>query len=164
MKVVVDTNVLVSGMLSEHGAPSKVLQMILGGFLRVCFVSEILAEYEAVLKRVEFNFSDALTVRLLAQIVTAGERVFSKPLNFHLPDPSDDVFLEAALVGRVDCLITGNLRHFPASCREGICILPPRKFLEFYAERQSGGTGKIKSPAARYRIHRKPKKKKKSGS
>ncbi len=154
MKVVVDTNVLVSGLLSPEGPPGKIVDMIGSGKLEVCHNSRILAEYREVLIRPEFDISVSLVASLLDQIRTNGESANTQPLSQPLLDPSDEAFLEAAISGGADCLITGNLKHFPASCRHGMRVLSPREFLEFYRERRPGGPGKVKSPSAGYGTRR----------
>ncbi|HOW88274.1 MAG TPA: putative toxin-antitoxin system toxin component, PIN family [Candidatus Omnitrophota bacterium] len=154
MKVVVDTNVLVSGILSAEGPPGRIVDWIIEGHLRVCCNSRIIAEYELVLRRPKLALSGLLVARLLTQMTPARELASGVPLLHHLPDASDEVFLEAALAGSVDCLITGNLKHFPLSCRQGMRVLSPKEFLEFYADRQSGGSGKVKSPSTRYKAKR----------
>ena len=47
-------------------------------------------------------------------------------------DPDDESFLEASIAGKVRCLITGNIAHFPYSSRQGTKILSPFEFLDFY--------------------------------
>ena len=160
MKIVVDTNVLVSGMLSSEGPPGVIVRMIVSGSLQLCFDGRILAEYEAVLKRPEFALHTSHVASLLAQIVAGGESVSSLPTTQHLPDPSDAKFVDVALAGQVECLATGNLRHFPPACRQGVRVLSPREFLSFFRDHLSGNPDKIKSPSAQYRT-RKPGKSKK---
>jgi putative PIN family toxin of toxin-antitoxin system len=151
MKVVVDTNVLVSGILSAEGPPGKIVDLIIQEYLRVFYNSKIIAEYERVLSRPKLALSDLLVTRLLTQIRASGESVFGVPLSHNLPDASDESFLEAAIAAPADCLITGNLKHFPLSCRQGMRVLSPKEFLEFYADQQASGSGKVKSPSIRYK-------------
>ena len=61
-----------------------------------------------------------------------GQFVSALPLKSSLPDPDDEPFLEVAIAGNVRSLITGNIAHYPSSLREGINILSPSKFLEYY--------------------------------
>jgi len=57
-----------------------------------------------------------------------------KSLEFTLKDPADNKFLECALAGKVDCLVTGNTRHFPSPTYKGIKVISPRKFWAIYKE------------------------------
>jgi uncharacterized protein len=132
VKVVVDTNVLVVGLLSPFGPPGEVVRMIAGGALHLCFDARILTEYQEVLARAKFGFDADLVQTFLDQIQADGFSVAGFPLTDRLPDPADEAFLEAALAGTARCLVTGNTRHFPAGRRQGMAVLSPREFLEYY--------------------------------
>jgi predicted nucleic acid-binding protein len=56
-------------------------------------------------------------------------------LEFHLPDPDDEPFLEVALAGGAKAMVTGNKRHFPREEYEGIRMLFPAEFLEALKEK-----------------------------
>lgn len=132
MKAVVDTNVLVAGLLSPFGPPGEIVRMIASGTLRVCFDARILTEYDEVLARPKFQFSSELTQALLEQIKTEGFSAAGNPLPARLPDPTDEPFLEAAIAGAANCLITGNIKHFPPPKRQGAVVLSPNEFLEYF--------------------------------
>ena len=132
MKVVLDTNVLVAGLLSPFGPPGEIIRMVASGTLSLCFDARILSEYAEVLKRPKFQFEQEQIHIVLDQIRAEGEAVASKPLSLRLPDESDEPFLEAALAGNVECLITGNLKHFPISRCQNMHILSPSGFLAYY--------------------------------
>lgn len=134
MRVVVDTNVLVAGLLSPFGPPGDVVRMIASGSLSLCFDARILSEYTHVLSRPKFPFHEAHIHALMDQVKAAGMVVAGDPLPAGLPDSADEPFLEVALAGRAQCLITGNLKHFPASTRQGMRVLTPREFLNWYPE------------------------------
>ncbi len=136
MKVVLDTNVLVSGLLSPHGPPGGILRMVAAGRLTPCLDARILAEYREVLSRATFGFRQDRVDELLAQIGTEGESVVAEPLRQRLKDTGDEPFLEVALATKAECLVTGNLRHYPASLREGVKVISPAEFLEFLRHRQ----------------------------
>ena len=130
MKVVLDTNVLVAGLLNPFGAPGRIVQLAAAGTISLCFDARILSEYRQVLQRPKFPFrSDEIDV-LLNQIRIAGERVTASPLAQRLPDADDEPFLEAAVAADAEYLITGNTRHFPAKCRGGVRVVSPTGFLE----------------------------------
>lgn len=129
MRVVVDTNVMVSGLLAPYGPAGEILRMISAGHLRLCYDARILAEYAEVLLRPKFPFEPDLVEALLAQIRQGGEVVAAAPLPLRLPDPDDEMFLQAALAGAAACLITGNLRHYPPAHRPGLPVVTPAEFL-----------------------------------
>lgn len=132
MRIVLDTNVLVAGLLSAHAAPARVLQSILAGEVSICYDSRIVAEYRQVLARPKFAFDQELTEDVIDWIEVSGELLIPPPLSVSLPDPDDVMFLEVAVAANVDCLVTGNLRHFPQRRRHGVSVLKPMQFVEWY--------------------------------
>lgn len=130
MRIVVDTNVLVSGLLSPFGPPGVVVSQIASGVVCLCYDGRILAEYADVLYRETFPFSEASIAALLGAIQANGELVFPAPLHLRLSDPDDEPFLEVAITSLADYLVTGNTRHFPARARQGVKILSPRQFID----------------------------------
>jgi len=130
MRVVLDTNVLVAGLLSAAGPPAWIVEAVLAGDLDLAFNAAIRQEYEDVLLRPEFRFSKPRVEALLAVVDRFGLWVAAvPPWRVALPDPDDEPFLGvAAVTGSV--LVTGNLRHFPARCREGVSVLTPRELVD----------------------------------
>ena len=59
----------------------------------------------------------------------------SRPLARRLPDPDDEPFLEAAIAGAADCLVTGNVTHFSPEARAGARVVTPADFIELYRAR-----------------------------
>jgi len=129
VRIVLDTNVLVSGVLGTTGPPARLVDGVLEGELELVFDVRILAEYEDVLRRPELALPRPAVGRLVASLERFGLEVVLPPWPVHLPDPDDEAFLAAAFA--LGCpLVTGNLRHFPASARQGVEVLSPRDFLE----------------------------------
>jgi len=136
MKIVLDTNVLVAGLLSPFGACGEIVRMVSSGEIRLSFNARILAEYEEVLRRPKFNFENEKVKVLLDYIVHRGQTVASFPFVNSLPDPDDETFLETAIASQAVCLVTGNQSHFPAELCHGIKIYSPREFLTFYKKQK----------------------------
>lgn len=132
MKIVLDTNVVVSGLLSPFGAPAEIVRLVSSGALELCYDARILSEYQNVLLRPKFLFEQVRVGYLLDQIKACGHIVIAKPLPKKLPDPDDEPFLEIALAGKARCLITGNLKHYPVKKRQGMLVVSPVEFLEIY--------------------------------
>ena len=130
MKIVLDTNVLVAGLLSPFGSPAQVLQLLLTGKLRLCYDTRTLAEYREVLARPKFGFDRELTNAVLDYLEQTGELTAATPWPLELPDPDDAVFLEVAAAGRAAYVVTGNLRHFPSRKRRGLKVVTPGQFIE----------------------------------
>ena len=131
MKVVLDTNVLVSALLSPYGPPARILDLILLGKLIPLYDDRILHEYRQVLLRERFGFEPQAVEALLQYVELVGMKVVASPLAGHqaAPDPEDLMFLEVALTSRAEALITGNMRHFPPAIRQGVRVVEPAAFL-----------------------------------
>jgi len=136
MKIVLDTNVLVSGLLTPFGSSGEIVRMISAGVLILHYDSRILLEYQEVLYRPKFQFDNEQIDTILAYVKQNGQVVAAGPLKNHLPDPDDEPFLEVAIAGRAVCLITGNKSHYPQHSQQGIKILSPSEFIDFYRRRK----------------------------
>jgi len=136
MRIVLDTNVLVAGLLSSSGPPGWIVEAAVAGELELALDMAIRDEYEEVLRRPEFRFPAARVSTLLALVDRFAHWVVAAPpWPDALPDPDDEAFLAvAAASGSV--LVTDNTRHFPAPLRRGVVVLTPREFRE-RARRQS---------------------------
>ena len=130
MRIVLDTNVLVSGFLSPHGPPGAILRSILAGSITLCLDERILTEYRDVLTRGRFAFASERVGAVLEFIEANGESVLAETLGVELPDPTDTMFVEVASAAGADCVVTGNRKHFPAERLEGVRVLLPRAFVD----------------------------------
>jgi putative PIN family toxin of toxin-antitoxin system len=130
LKIVLDTNVLVSGILSPNGPPAAVLRALLTERVTLCFDERIVSEYRDVLTRTRFAFDRELVEELIGFLESAGSPTLATPFAVTLPDPWDQMFVEVAVSSNADCLVTGNLRHFPETARAGVRVVSPREFLD----------------------------------
>ena len=129
MRIVVDTNVLVSGLLNPRGAPGRIVDLLLAGHVSLLVDDRIQAEYHEVLRRGRFGFDARDVGALLAFIDATATHLHGKPLAERLADEDDEPFLEAAIAGDADALVTWNVRHFPARLAQGIRIVSPATFV-----------------------------------
>ena len=129
MKIVLDTNVLVSGLLNPYGASAEIVGMLSSGILSLCYDSRIITEYKEVLSRPKFQFDQKKVSDLLAFLEMTGEIAATQPLTVRLPDVHDEVFMELAIASGAVFLITGNIKHFPADKCQGVKIVTPQQFL-----------------------------------
>lgn len=136
MRVVLDTNVLESGLLSPYGVPGELVRLVAIGALQVCYDARILAEYREVLLRPVFPFVQTQVEALLDQVKAGGLMVGALPLRTPTPDPDDEVFLAVALAGLVQHLVTGNTRHYPVKCRQKVRVVSPAEFLAWYRQQR----------------------------
>jgi uncharacterized protein len=137
MKVVLDTNVLVSGLLTPFGPSGEIVRMLFSGEIVLHLDARILSEYQDVLNRPKFMFNKDQIAILVDFIKHYAQFMSSSPLKNRLPDPDDEPFLEVAIAGKVKSLITGNTAHYPVPLREGIGIRSPSEFIEFYRKQSN---------------------------
>lgn len=125
--VVLDTNILVSALLSPFGQPARVLDLVLAGEAHLVFDDRLMAEYREVLARPKFGFRAEDVQALIDYLLAEGEPVVALPLFVTLPDSDDLPFLEVAAHANA-VLVTGNKAHYPAA--PAVMVLTPREFLE----------------------------------
>ena len=129
MKVVLDTNVLVSGLITAGGACGQIVGLIAEERIQPCVDERILLEYEAVLSRPRLQI-DARDAAGVLELIRANGEVFTPaPLAQEMPDAKDRAFLEVAATAGV-VLITGNARHYPPHARAGVTVTTPTAFLK----------------------------------
>ena len=134
--IVLDTNVLVSGLLSPYGPPGEIVRMVSSGELKLYLDARVITEYTEVLARPRFSFNQDSVSALLDFISRTGRSIASSPLPAPLPDTDDHPFLEIALAGKAAFLVTGNRAHFPAALCCGVNVVSPAEFMSAYgAER-----------------------------
>lgn len=114
---VIDTNVLISALLSKNpdAATVKVLRAIFDGRIVPLYHDDILTEYDDVLHREKFNFKEESIQLLLNAVKKFGVEVFPQPTGEILIDMDDLIFYEVAMEKREDdaYLVTGNQKHYP---------------------------------------------------
>jgi putative PIN family toxin of toxin-antitoxin system len=130
VKVVLDTNVLVSGLLSPAGAPGRIVDLVTALRVTLIFDDRLLAEYREVLARPRLRIAPAEAAAVVDLIEKEGFLVSAPPLPLQLPDPDDLPFVEVAEAGGAAALVTGNARHFiPLHGTFSVPIVAPAEFL-----------------------------------
>jgi len=129
---VIDTNVLVSALLSKNSdsPTSIILAKMFSESIIPLYNDEILNEYNEVLHREKFHFLDIDIKLVLSAIIEYGissERVLSKE---NITDPKDVVFYDVAMSKEDSFLVTGNTKHFPKTPM----VVTPAEFLEIIEE------------------------------
>ena len=137
MRIVLDTNVLVAGLLSPFGPPGEIVRMVSSGELTLCLDARVLSEYAEVLGRPRFGFDEDAVAALLDYMEYRGLVVASSPLPEALPDSDDEPFLEIALACGAEYLVTGNRAHFPEALCRGATVVSPAEFVAAYRERRA---------------------------
>jgi putative PIN family toxin of toxin-antitoxin system len=126
LKIVLDTNVIVSALLTPAGIPAKILNLILNNSVTMVYDNNILSEYIDVLGRSELKISKKSADVLIDFIQKEGEFRISSPLRQKFSHEGDKKFYEAYKSAETDYLVTGNIKHFPKE--KG--IVTPRMFLD----------------------------------
>jgi len=132
LRLVIDTNILVSAALKPEGLPRTVLVLAMTRPARLYVSQAILAEYCEVLSRREFKIRRGLRQQLL-QILKNRAQLVDPVRGLQVTkDPDDNKFLECADAARADYLITGNQRHFPRFWKK-TTIISSREFISIAA-------------------------------
>lgn len=129
IRIVLDTNVVVSGLLSPDGPPGAILDLAIDGALEIAHTPRVVAEYSRVLIRPRLGLDPAEIAHVLDTFDRIGLSVIAPPWPVPLPDAADSEFLACAAAAAA-VLVTGNLRHFPAAARLGVDVLSPRAFID----------------------------------
>ncbi len=121
---VIDTNVVVSGLLVPHGPSARVLDAVTGGRIKLVYDARILAEYRDVLHRPRLKLAPGKVAAFLgalqSQLLVAPQAV-----KVSGPDADDIVFIEAALATGDRTIVTGNLAHYPPEILHGVRVITP---------------------------------------
>lgn len=132
LRAVVDPGVLVSGVISPHGAPARILELFAAGAFDLVVSTALLAELEDVVERprIAERLPPREAGRLLRVIRATAETVDDPPLLRGVtPDPKDDYLISLARASRADLVVSGD-RHLtelrPAEPR----VLTPRAFVD----------------------------------
>jgi putative PIN family toxin of toxin-antitoxin system len=126
MKVVLDTNVIVSALLNTNGVPAKIVALVLNGRIKILYDNRIIFEYIDALSRKDFGFDMEIINDMIDYFRAEGEFVNSEYSNVKFIDETDKKFYEVYQSGEAQYLITGNIKHFPKN--DGIIV--PGEFLE----------------------------------
>src|ERR1017187_32786 len=113
IRVVLDTNVLVSANLSEEGLETLVVSLALNRKIQLHVSEPILQEYERVLRSPRLKFEAKEVARFLARLRRGSALVMPTRKVSASPDEADNRLLECAEAARADFLVTGNKKHFP---------------------------------------------------
>jgi putative PIN family toxin of toxin-antitoxin system len=113
LRLVIDTNVLVSAAIKPAGLQRTVFLIAISRSARLYVSRPILLEYAEVLARLELRIRKGLRLQLLQLIKNHGHTVSPDRRLEVTTDPADNMFLECADAARADYLVTGNQKHFP---------------------------------------------------
>lgn len=134
MLVVLDTNVLVSGLIKRNSKPGKIFDAIIHSKIQLIIDQRIFQEYQDVLYRPKFNFLKKQIDPVLRFIAFSSEWIECDPIDFshfEVIDNGDLPFAELA-IKKNTILITGNTKHFQFLKYFDIQVMQPGDFLSKY--------------------------------
>jgi uncharacterized protein len=142
INIVIDTNVLVSGMLTPGRAPAQLLELVLAGKIKLVISPQIIQEIQRVLeypgiiklmkkRRLEAaELEKALWRIVRVAHITAG----AVTVQGVAEDPSDEIFLACALEGQAEFIVSGDQHLTDLKNYQGISILPPAAFISLWSD------------------------------
>jgi putative PIN family toxin of toxin-antitoxin system len=130
-KLILDTNVIVSALLSNALPARIVYDVVLTETVNLCLSDAVFAEYVEVLGREKFGkfphfkAKAAIVLNRLQEIATFHTTPVAVEI---LKDKSDNKFLELALASSANYLLTGNTADFPLTKHGSVTIVTPREY------------------------------------
>lgn len=132
IRAVIDTDVLVSGLIKPDGPSGAILKDLRRGRFKVIFSSELLQELVSVLTypklRTKYGLNRSAGEILPALLALRGDLVIPRRHISICRDPDDDALFEAAIVGCADYIVSGDSDVLAVKRYEGIGILNPKAF------------------------------------
>jgi len=128
-KIVADTNVVVSAIMSKTGNPAKIMKLFFTRQIDIYYSDAIMFEYEDVLFRPHFKFDTADVYSFFTAMKEFG--IFMEPeiSTAEMPDEDDRAFYDAAKTSGA-YLVTGNIKHYP----DEPFIITPAEYLKITGE------------------------------
>ena len=128
-QVVIDTNVIVSSVLSSKGSPFQIMRLVSNRVIRLFYSSAILNEYKRVLAYPKLKIRVQIQTDTIEKLERLGTQIEPIASSIPLPDETDRIFYDTAkAIGGI--LITGNMKHYPAKP----FIMTPAEFIESLAK------------------------------
>ena len=134
MRVVVDTSILVRALIMPHGSVGPLLLHLRQGDYTLLYAQSLLEELVDVLNRPrirhKYQLSDEDIEAVVGLILLRGEPVVPKERITACRDPKDDKFLEVAVAGKADVIVSGDEDLLALNPIAGVPIVPPAAFLQ----------------------------------
>jgi putative PIN family toxin of toxin-antitoxin system len=136
VKVVLDTNVLISGIFFS-GPPYRILKAWQEGLIQLALTGKILEEYRRVAEQLHRQFPAINLQRIFELLIINAEIVPDQILPVTIcDDPDDDKFIACALTAKCKVIVSGDKHLLKVTTYRGIKVVTPRNFVETYLERQ----------------------------
>ena len=140
IRACLDTNVLISGLISSKGAPHEILSALSSRDFMLITSLEILGEIEEALNYPKIKKSYKLSPNEIKRLIKLVRKYSYKcqstsTLKVIESDPDDDKFLHAAIQGKADFIVSGDKHLLNLRAFQGIPIITPRQFIETLKQR-----------------------------
>jgi putative PIN family toxin of toxin-antitoxin system len=126
MKIVLDTNIIVSAFINPQGIPGEIISLILSKKITICYDNKIFSEYMEIFKKSKFDFDSILVDEFLDFIKENGEYIIAEPQKIKFTDDDDKKFYDVYKSSDASYIITGNQKHFPKEKN----IITPGEYIE----------------------------------
>jgi len=134
MRIVIDTNVLVSALQSNQGASFKLISLLDSGKFEIAISVAVFLEYEEVLMRRNLLSPSDLNTFLLYLYQLAHKQSIFFLYRPNSKDPNDDMLIELAIASQSEYLVTYNLKDLKKLENHGILVVSPKEFLKIIGE------------------------------
>lgn len=132
MKIILDTNVFISGIFFS-GPPSQILKKWENKNFQIVLTEQILFEYQRVAAELSYKYPQVDITPIIDLVTIYGQLINTKGIDISIcEDPDDDKFIECAIAGKCDIIVSGDRHLLKLTGYKGIKILKPREFLEQY--------------------------------
>lgn len=129
MRVVLDTNILISACWTPGGNEARVIAMAVGGALEIAVSNELEAEYRDVAGRKKFAKQREALEAAIDSLLAVASRVQPVAECTACSDADDNQLLDCAVAAGAQFVVTGNGKHFPAGWR-GVRVINARALLD----------------------------------
>ena len=129
MRVVLDTNVLVSAIVFG-GAPRQILESGIAGSIRLCVSESLIRELQAVLRRAKFGFTAQMVQTVVSELTAVSDWVVpEKHHDLIAADPADNEVLDCAVAAEADYIVTGDSHLLRLGKCGEVGIVTPEAFI-----------------------------------
>ncbi len=130
MKIVLDTNVFISGIFFS-GPPAEILKAWRSAKFQILFSPQILEEYRLVAESLAEKYPKIDIIPIIDLFMVHGELIDVEENDEPVcEDPDDDKFIECAITGNCQIIVSGDKHLLQVSGHKGITVLNPREFLD----------------------------------
>lgn len=136
MKIILDTNVFISGVFFDKGYPRQILEALRDRLVKLCVSPEIINEYEEILSDLSKKYPKTEAQDFLRLILILAEMCNApKFVQSVCKDIDDDIFLECAIASKTKVIVSGDKLLLETSGYKGIKVVKPRDFVESYLQK-----------------------------